>query len=60
MDHRANAVAQVATDVESITTLLHLTIDLGKSTGGDQGIVVDALKDVLVQLLGLWTVKRHA
>ena len=40
--------------------LLSLTLDFGKSTGGDQSVVVDALKDILVQLLGFWTVKRHA
>ena len=37
-----------------------LTKLLGKGNGGDQGIIVDALKDVLVQLLGLWAVERHA
>ena len=53
-------MAKVAADIERTMRVLRLTIDLGKSTGGDQGIVVDALKDVLVQLLGIWTVKRHA
>lgn len=36
-----------------------VTFHLGKFTGGDQSVVVDALEDVLVQLLGLWTIKGH-
>lgn len=37
-----------------------LTFDLCKGTRRDQGIVVDALEDVLVQLLGLGAIKGHA
>lgn len=53
-------MTQVAADATRTVSLCGPTIDLGKSTGGDQGIVVDALKDVLVQLLSLGAVKGHA
>ena len=43
-----------------VTRTRVLTINFGKSARGNKGIEVDALKDVLVQLLGLWAVKSHS